>query len=182
MKLQLQLLFAILPLIISPAFAKTSKPSLLLPVLVLPLIISPTLAKTCCSSPQPSQPILCSSPNSCILRGLGNTSGWLEDHCHNKAWPRQDKDQDKTKTKTSFSCDVLTRDPRRRGGVSTHPGQQSWSGRKKYNRGLTILEKYISKQTYVPPRQVLDCLQGHWNIRKRFEPEAGQGLPFLLEM
>ena len=30
--------------------------------------------------------------------------------------------------------------------------------------------------------QVLDCLQGHWNIRKRFEPEAGQGLPFLLEM
>ena len=100
MELHLQLLFAILPLIISPAFAKT-----------------------CCSSPQPSQPILCSSPNSCILRGLGNTSGWLEDHCH-KAWPRQDKDkdQDKTKTKTSVSCDVLTRDPRRRGGVSTHPG------------------------------------------------------------
>ena len=29
---------------------------------------------------------------------------------------------------------------------------------------------------------MLDCLQGHWNIRKRFEPEAGQGLPFLLEM
>ena len=25
-------------------------------------------------------------------------------------------------------------------------------------------------------------MQGHWNIRKRFEPEAGQGLPFLLEM
>ena len=44
-------------------------------VLVLPLLLSPTLSKTCCSSPKPSQPILCSSRNSCILRGLGNTSG-----------------------------------------------------------------------------------------------------------
>jgi len=97
-------------------------------VLVLPLL-SPTLSKTCCSSPKPSQPILCSSRNSCILRGLGNTSGIqdIEEECR------------------------LTQD--------TKASRDA--------RNIT---------------EVLDCLQGHWNIRKRFEPEAGQGLPFLLEM
>ena len=82
-------------------------------VLVLPLL-SPTLSKTCCSSPKPSQPILCSSRNSCILRGLGNTSGISTGN------PESEK---------------LIRDPRHRGGMPAHPGQQGQQGRKKYYRG-----------------------------------------------
>ena len=71
-------------------------------VLVLPLLLSPTLSKTCCSSPKPSQPILCSSRNSCILRGLGNTSGISTGN------PESEK---------SF------RDPRLRGGMPAYSGQ-----------------------------------------------------------
>ena len=56
------------------------------------------------------------------------------------------------------------------------------------SRNITEVRKVIRKagRINIPSSltfyQVLDCLQGHWNIRKRFEPEAGQGLPFLLEM
>ena len=45
-----------------------------LPLLLL-LLVPTSRAQTCCSSPQPSQPALCSSPSSCVLRGLGNTTG-----------------------------------------------------------------------------------------------------------
>ena len=98
-------------------------------LLLLPLL-PPALSKTCCSSPKPSQPILCSSRNSCILRGLGNTSGF---------------ENERKVRKYSFF-----RDPRCGGGMPAYPGQQGQQGCKKYYRGEKSHQKIgrINKNSF----------------------------------